>query len=152
MATTPRTALLAILLVAVGALPAPASHTGDPEREAEPKPYRARASRATPGTPEIDGRLDDAAWALAEPITDFVQRDPDEGEPATERTEVRVLYDDGSLYIGIRAYDSEPDRIVGELTRRDQWSASDWLIISIDSYYDRRTAFEFRVNPAGVER
>jgi hypothetical protein len=108
--------------------------------------------RASPGTPEIDGRLDDAAWALAEVISGFTQRDPNEGEAATERTEAWVLYDDGALYIGIRAYDSEPDKIIGQLTRRDAYSPSDWLTVSIDSYYDRRTAFEFRVNPAGVER
>jgi hypothetical protein len=100
----------------------------------------------------LDGVLDDPAWAGAEPITDFVQRDPNEGEPATERTVARVLYDDGALYIGIRAYDSEPGQIVGRLTRRDQGSPSDWLVVSVDSYHDRRTAFEFWVNPAGVER
>jgi hypothetical protein len=151
MATNPRMALLATLL-AVGTSPVLASDTGDPEKKPDPDPYRALATRATPGTPAIDGRLDEAVWLLAEPLTEFVQRDPDEGEPATERTVVRVLYDDGSLYIGIRAYDSEPDKISGQLTRRDQFSPSDWLCVSIDSYYDRRTAFEFRVNPAGVER
>jgi hypothetical protein len=143
----------ALFLSAVGIAPALADPEGkDSKKKAEPPPYRALASRATPGTPEIDGLLDDAAWALAEPISGFVQRDPDEGEPATERTEVRVLYDDGALYVGIRAYDSEPDKIIGQLTRRDAYSPSDWLVVSIDSYLDRRTAFEFRVNPAGVER
>ncbi|UCC71760.1 MAG: carbohydrate binding family 9 domain-containing protein [Gemmatimonadota bacterium] len=152
MVGTLRTALLAAVLAGVGVQPALANAEGDPEEKPDPKPYRAQASRATPGTPEIDGELDEAAWALAELVTDFVQRDPEEGAPATERTEARVLFDDGSLYVGIRAYDSEPDKIIGQLTRRDQWSASDWLTVSIDSYYDRRTAFEFRVNPAGVER
>jgi hypothetical protein len=154
MAKNPLTALLAALLLAVVTSPAPASEDSDPKKKSapDPEPYRALASRATPGTPEIDGRLDEAVWALAEPILGFVQRDPDEGEPATERTQAWVLYDDGSLYIGVRAYDSEPDKIVGELTRRDKGSASDWIVVSIDSYHDRRTAFEFRVNPAGVER
>ena len=154
-----RMAAFAVLFVSMGAGPAPAAPAAredtekeDPGARPESRPYRALASRATPGTPEIDGRLDEAAWALAVPITDFTQRDPDEGEPATERTEVRVLYDDGALYIGIRAYDTEPEKIVGQLTRRDLYSPSDWLVVSIDSYYDRRTAFEFRVNPAGVER
>ncbi len=122
------------------------------DRDPEPNPYLALASRATQATPELDGVLDEPAWALAQPITNFVQREPDEGDPATERTEAFVLFDDGALYVGIRAYDSEPDKIVGRLTRRDQHSPSDWLIVSIDSYHDRRTAFEFRVNPAGVER
>jgi hypothetical protein len=146
--------LLAALVLAVVTSPAPASENGDPKKkpDPDPEPYRALASRANPGTPVIDGKLDEAAWALAQPIMDFVQRDPEEGAPATERTQAWVLYDDGSLYIGVRAYDSEPDRIIGELTRRDKSSASDWIVVSIDSYYDRRTAFEFRVNPVGVER
>ncbi len=154
MAKNPRTALLAALLLALVASPAPASEEGAPKKKSDPdpEPYRALASRATPGTPEIDGKLAEAVWALAEPLIGFVQRDPAEGEPATERTQAWVLYDDGSLYIGVRAYDSEPDKIIGELTRRDSYSASDWIVISIDSYYDRRTAFEFSVNPVGVER
>ncbi|HSG82184.1 MAG TPA: DUF5916 domain-containing protein [Gemmatimonadota bacterium] len=149
-----RAALVAALFaVPAGAIAAPVVPEGeDPKDNPDPSPYRAVAMRATPGTPEIDGRLDEAAWALADAIGGFTQRDPDEGEPATERTEAWVLYDDGALYVGVRAYDSEPDKIVGQLTRRDQYSSSDWIIISIDSYYDRRTAFEFRVNPAGVER
>jgi len=148
-----RFVLVASCIASLGATPdQPAPRLDESDEEPESKPYRALAFRASPGTPEIDGRLDDAAWQRAQPISDFVQRDPNEGEPATERTEVRVLYDDGALYVGIRAYDSEPERIVGQLTRRDQFSPSDWVAVSIDSYYDRRTAFEFRVNPAGVER
>jgi hypothetical protein len=147
-----RTALLATLLALIGGSPARAEEKDRPEDKPEREPYLALASRASPGTPEINGRLDDAAWALAEPITNFIQRDPNEGEPATERTVARVIFDDGALYVGIRAYDSEPDKIVGLLTRRDQYSSSDWLIVSIDSYHDRRTAFNFSVNPAGVER
>ncbi len=148
------TALLIALLL--GSSPALAEGSRDPEKKPPPDPdpgaYRALASRATPGTPKIDGRLDDPEWELAQEFSDFVQRDPDEGDPATERTVFRVLYDDGSIYVGIRAYDREPGKIVGRLTRRDQYSESDWLIVSIDSYNDRRTAFDFRVNPAGVER
>ncbi|KPJ93060.1 MAG: hypothetical protein AMS18_06120 [Gemmatimonas sp. SG8_17] len=147
----PRSVLLAMLLVLFGGSLARAAEK-DPAEEPEPEPYRALASRASPGTPEIDGRLDDAAWAMAQPITDFVQRDPDEGEPATEQTVAWVLYDDGAVYVGVRAYDSEPDKIVGQLTRRDQYSSSDWLTVSIDSYRDRRTAFSFSVNPAGTKR
>ncbi len=146
-----RMALLAALIVLVGS-PARATEEKDKKSEPDPEPYRALASRASPGTPEIDGKLDDAAWALAEPLTDFTQRDPEEGEPATERTVAWVLYDDGYLYVGIRAYDSDPAKIVGQLTRRDQYSPSDWLTVSIDSYHDRRTAFSFSVNPAGTKR
>jgi hypothetical protein len=147
-----RLALLATLLVLFGGIPAEASEKDEERSKSDPGPYRALATRASPGTPNLDGRLDDPAWALATPITDFTQRDPNEGESATERTVARILYDDGALYVGIRAYDSEPEKIVGQLTRRDQFSSSDWLVVSIDSYYDRRTAFVFAVNPAGVER
>ncbi|HEX9727332.1 MAG TPA: DUF5916 domain-containing protein [Gemmatimonadales bacterium] len=117
-----------------------------------PGPAVAVAARAVPGSPSIDGRLDDAVWQLATPITDFTQRDPDEGQPGTERTEVRILYTDAAIYFGVRAYDSEPDRIAGQLTRRDDSSPSDWIQVGIDSYHDRRSAFVFAVNPAGVKR
>lgn len=148
--------LCALMLAPVE--PADAREIHDPKARETHDPrvdspaYRAIASRAQPGTPELDGALDDPAWERATPITGFMQRDPNEGEPATERTEVRVLYDDHALYVGVRAYDSDPSQIVGRLTRRDQHSPSDWLVISIDSYFDRRTAFDFWVNPAGVER
>jgi hypothetical protein len=95
--------------------------------------------------------LDDEAWLSAPVISDFIQRDPDEGEPATERTEAKILYTDNALFVGIRAFDSKASEIKANLTRRDEWSPSDWISIMIDSYYDRRTAFEFSVNPAGVK-
>lgn len=98
----------------------------------------------------IDGVLDEAVWSQAAVATDFVQREPDDGEPATERTEARVLYGANALYVAFRAYDSEPSEIVGQLARRDQQVYSDWLFVAIDSYFDRRTAFRFGVNPAGV--
>ncbi len=149
----PCTVLVLVLTPLILAASPAGSADDDKDKKVRPeKPYRALASRATQGTPKLDGRLDEPVWALSQPITDFVQRDPNEGQPASERTEARVLYDDGALYIGVRAYDSEPDKIVGQLTRRDLYSPSDWLAVSIDSYFDRRTAFEFRVNPAGVER
>ena len=80
-----------------------------------------------------------------------MQREPAEGAAPTERTEARIAYDDVALYVAIRAFDREPGRITGMLTRRDERSPSDWLKVAIDSYYDRRTAYEFGVNPAGVK-
>ena len=111
----------------------------------------ARAVRAQPAAPRLDGRLDDPAWSQAPSYAGFIQREPQEGLPAAERTEFRVVYTDEALYIAIRAFDTQPDRIVGQLTRRDANSPSDWLIVTIDSYRDRRTAFDFWVNPAGVK-
>ena len=115
-------------------------------------PKVASAIRAVRGAPELDGVLDDQVWARAPVATDFIQRDPDEGEPGTERTEVRVVYTDAALYVGVRAFDSNPEQIAAQLTRRDESSPSDWIGVQIDSYHDRRTAFQFSVNPAGVKR
>ncbi len=109
------------------------------------------AVRVQGAPPVIDGNLDDPAWADAPVATDFVQMEPHEGRPASERTEVRVLYDDEALYVAFRAWDSEPDSIVGQLTRRDQQSYSDRVHVLVDSYFDRRTAFHFAVNPLGVK-
>jgi hypothetical protein len=100
----------------------------------------------------LDGELTDAAWQLAPPVTAFVQRDPSEGAPATFRTEARVVYNTAGIHVAVRAYDPQPDRIVGFLTRRDEQSSSDWIRILIDSYHDRRTAYEFAVNPMGVKQ
>ena len=110
----------------------------------------AVATRST--APRVDGKLDDPVWAGATPTRSFRQRDPEEGAEGTEPTEVRVLYDDEALFVGVRAFDSRPDRITAPLARRDETPPSDWIGILIDSYFDRRTAFEFVVNPAGVKQ
>jgi len=115
-------------------------------------PTSAVAVRVAAPSFSIDGRLDEPAWGTALPFSDFVQRDPNEGQPVTERTEVRVLYSDDALYVGVRAFDSRPDLVAAKLTRRDENSASDWILVAIDSYHDRRTAYVFYVNPAGVQR
>lgn len=100
----------------------------------------------------IDGRMDDAAWERALPVTDFTQIDPDEGAPATERTEARILFDDAALYVGVRLWDR--GEISSRLGRRDMPIAgdSDWLGVMLDSDHDRQTAFGFDVNPHGVKR
>ena len=110
------------------------------------------ATRIGPSPIRLDGDLSDAAWREAVVITEFVQREPTEGAPPTQRSEARVVFDDMAIYVGVRAFDSEPDRILAFLTRRDGDSASDWIRVLIDSSHDRRTAFEFMVNPAGVKR
>ena len=99
----------------------------------------------------IDGKLSEEIWDQAPPINEFVQRDPAEGEVPSQHTDARVAYDENALYVGVRARDSEPHRIVGLLTRRDQRSPSDWIRVIVDSYFDRRSAYEFGVNPSGVK-
>jgi hypothetical protein len=109
------------------------------------------AVRVGEGAIKIDGRVTEEPWLRAPVATTFVQFQPGDGIPASERTEARILYGDDALYVAMRAYDSEPDKIAGQLTRRDQDSYSDVLGVVIDSYFDRRTAFHFAVNPVGVK-
>jgi hypothetical protein len=114
-----------------------------------PRPLRVTTASRTSGTIHLDGKLDEADWAKAAPTDSFTQLDPHEGEPATQPTSVRVLYDDAFLYIGARMDDSGP--VTGRLGRHDMDPGdSDWLNVFLDSYHDRRTAFSFGVNPAGV--
>ncbi len=110
----------------------------------------SRAAKAT-GTIRLDGKLDEPAWAAASVTDAFTQVDPEEGKPASQRTEVRVLFDDDALYVGVRLHDNGP--ITARLGRRDMnLGDSDWFGVMIDSYHDHRTAFGFDVNPVGVRR
>ncbi|PYO79281.1 MAG: hypothetical protein DMD63_04730 [Gemmatimonadetes bacterium] len=111
-----------------------------------------RASRLT-GAINIDGKLDEPAWAAATPSSDFTQSYPKVGAKPIDPTEVRVLYDDDALYVGVRMFDSHPDSIAAQLARRDASGIySDWLHVMVDSYHDRRTSFRFSVNPRGVQK
>jgi hypothetical protein len=111
-----------------------------------------RAHRLT-GAIRLDGRLDEDAWRDAPVTGAFTQEAPHHGEAATSPTEVRVLYDDQYVYVGARMRHAPgAGRVVGLVHRRDRDSASDWFGVAIDSVHDRRTAHEFRVNAAGVQR
>ncbi len=118
------------------------------DRTAEDKVIHA--VRAQDGI-SIDARLDDAAWAYASPIRDFTQREPIQDAPPTEITEIRIAYDDEAVYFGIMMYDSEPDKIVERLARRDRPWDADYISISIDPYHDHRTGFYFTVSASGIE-
>ena len=110
-----------------------------------------RAAART-GPIHIDGRLNEADWARADVATGFVQREPEPNEPESQRTEVRVLVDDGAVYIGARLFDTAPRKIAAQLGRRDSDDLyTDAFHVAIDSYFDRRTAFRFTVTPAGVQ-
>jgi hypothetical protein len=98
----------------------------------------------------LDGKLDEQAWSAAAPISDFRQVDPDEGQPASQRTEVRFLYDDDALYVGAKMYDSEGARgVVTRLVRRDASFDSDMLQLVIDGYHDHLSRAFFELNPSG---
>src|SRR5260370_5994535 len=102
--------------------------------------------------PRLDGTLDDQRWQSAKVITDFRQREPNEGEPATEKTEVRILYTRHAVYFGIHCYDSVPSRIIATELRRDvSQDLDDHFEILIDSNHDRRDAYVFGVNPLGTQ-
>jgi hypothetical protein len=101
--------------------------------------------------PVLDGRIDEEVWERAIPITDFRQREPQEGAPASERTEVRLLYDDRNLYVAFILGDREPDRIIAtQLRRDDRMRTDDTMAILLDTYHDHRNGFLFRVNPLGT--
>ncbi len=101
--------------------------------------------------PVIDGRDNDSIWSITPPITGFLESRPTEGAPPRLETEARVAYDARNLYVFVRAFDPHPDSIVRQLGRRDDYTASDRIILMLDSYHDRRTGYEFAVNPAGVK-
>jgi len=111
----------------------------------------ARAVRITVA-PAIDGRLDEDVWRDAPPLTGFVQRAPDEGAPASERTEVRILTDGQALYVGAWLFDRDPGAIMaGERIRDVALGNSDYFAIILDTYLDRQNGFVFATTPAGVE-
>jgi hypothetical protein len=113
----------------------------------------ARASAAPAERPPlIDGRDDDPVWKAATPITGFRVFDPKENGDPTFPTEAKIGYDAENLYFFVRMFDPHPDSIVSLLSRRDVKTQSEQLKIMIDSYHDRRTGYEFAVNPAGVKR
>jgi hypothetical protein len=99
----------------------------------------------------IDGQLDEPVYATVEPITDFIQQDPQEGQPASEPTHMWLLYDDEHLYITARCHDSQPHRIVANDMRREgrNVTQNDNISIIIDTFYDRRNGYEFLINAVG---
>src|SRR6516225_10592317 len=111
----------------------------------------AEAVRVARG-PKLDGTLDDPLWQSAKTISEFRQQEPHEGQPATERTEVRILYTRHAVYFGIHCFDSDPSRIIATELRRDvSQDLDDHFEILIDSNHDRRGAYVFQINPLGTQ-
>ena len=112
----------------------------------------AVVTRITGAPPIIDGRLDDEAWSLGEPLTAFFQREPVEGDPVSERTEVRIVSDGEALYLGAWLYDRNPDEIVsGERLRDANIQVADHFGIILDTYRDRQNGFVFATTPSSIE-
>ena len=108
---------------------------------------RAISAREEP--PVLDGVLDDAIWRRAPIATDFIQNDPQVGEPATEKTTFQVAYDDEALYVGVQCFDREPWLIEPRLSRRDYWLPRDEVSVVIDPHHDHQTGYYFNVGPSG---
>ncbi len=153
--------LAALALGPMSAIAQAPSPTLASKREAAPpsaEPVGARATARTasasraPVAPVLDGRTTDPTWANAQVIDQFLEYEPNEGKETRFKTEVRVTYDDRYLYVLARMYDPAPDSIMSLLSRRDVRTQSEQLKLVIDSYHDKKTAFQFIVNPAGVKR
>ena len=114
--------------------------------------YRVAPVRVESG-PQIDGRLDEEVWLQAAVIDEFVQQEPAEGEPATEQTVVRLLYDAEALYLGVEAYDSEPDGVIATEMRRDSLRLldEDNFQVILDTFQDRRSGYMFVTSPLGAK-
>jgi hypothetical protein len=140
---------------AVGPTPTPAAlavDTGSLRHASGRTPAVASAARVQGQPPHIDGCFDEPAWAGAEPLTGFTQTVPHEGEEATERTEVRLVYDDYAIYVAARMYDSDLHGVRTQLARRDAYTEADRFEVAFDSYHDHNSSFVFGVNPSGVKR
>jgi hypothetical protein len=139
-----------VLWLMVGAL---AAHPAAAGEQAAPAGVRkqASASRVADQAIRVDGRLDEEAWLIAAPITDFVQKEPTEGAPPTDAMEVRFVYDDSALYVGARMFSRSERAIQAPLARRDNGETqAEYVLISLDTFLDRRTAYDFGVTASGV--
>ena len=99
----------------------------------------------------LDGRLEEPVWQRAQPASDFFQQDPDFGGIPTERTEVRIVFDRQRFYMGVICFDSEPDKLLGNTMKRDEFlMADDRFMWVIDTFLDARTGYFFEMNPSGL--
>src|SRR6266702_591527 len=144
----PSVASLVAVIVAVQTPAGPGAEAGKPAPLTTTTVVATRALVA----PVIDGKDDDAVWREAPAITRFREFSPREDGDPRFATEAKVAYDDHNFYAFVRAFDPHPDSILKLLARRDVRAATDQIKIVIDSYHDRRSGYEFAVNPAGVKR
>ena len=120
-------------------------------------------AKRTDTPPQIDGNISDSVWDQTTIISDFFQTEPEDLTQPTEKTDVKILYDDNNIYVAFMNYDSDPDAIVSRFSRRDTWASSgswrggsasgvnnsDWIGVAIDSRDDNLTGYSFIVNAAG---
>jgi hypothetical protein len=148
-------AALAILVLLPAMPSSAAAQDTDASRtsaaEARPVDRLARAVRID-SPPDIDGQLDEPFWQTIQPITDFVQREPVDGGTPSERTEVRIAYDERALYFGMIMHDSEPGRIRRSILHREgRIDQDDRIVIALDTYHDGRNGYVFELNSFGTQ-
>ena len=157
--------VLAVCLLVAGSLPVRGQSQGPPVGGEEPAAIQIVAPAPAPAAgkravalwreqaPRVDGNvLDDAAWAAVAPVSGFQQTAPDAGQPATERTEVRVMFTDDTIYFGVVCYDKDPAAIIMSDSRRDSsMNDADSFQMVLDTFSDRQNGFVFGTTPAGQE-
>ena len=153
-----RAVAILLLLVLGAVIPAVAQPAGGRSASARGEPTvpekvgkELQAFYVGDSAPRIDGKLDDEAWRTAQAIDDMLQNDPNNMQPPTERTSVKVLYDDRSVYVGVINYMRDPSKITTALGRRDTFPRSDSIKITFDPRHDHLTAYTFDSNPNGVQ-
>jgi len=150
-------ARLVLVGLAIFAEPISPRHASAQAQRNEAKPAFPQATTTAEAervehAPKLDGSLDDPLWQSAKPVTEFRQQEPSEGQPATEKTEVRIVYTRHAVYFGIHCYDSDPSKIVATQLRRDvSQDLDDHFEILIDSNHDRRGGYVFQINPLGTQ-
>ena len=155
---------IGVLALALAPTMAAAQRSGEAQEDGAND--QVTALRMLPGDStriELDGLLSEPIWSSADPIRGFRQREPDAADPATEDTEVRFVYDEGTLYIGVLARDSDPDAIVARILQRDKlmeaedferglrFAGDDAVAILFDPFHDHRNGVVFGTNPNGAE-
>ena len=137
------------LLAAAAAFSNARAQPGDLDPAGRPR-KQLRAVRMTGESPRLDGRLTEPVWGQAEFVSDFLQKEPNEGAPPTEATEIGFLYDDEALFIGARVHSADPKSIRKLVGRRDEPGNTERIIVTLDTYHDRRTAYSFALSVTGV--
>lgn len=135
----------------VTAFPRPAG-AQSPNGRAPARSFRATVLPDTDELPVVDGRVSEAVWQRVEPLTGFTQQDPRQGEPATEPTEVRLLFTPTHVYVGVICFDRDPSSIIRTQSKRDgSLAETDSIVFVLDTFNDNQNAFVFGTNPIGIE-
>ena len=148
----PHLVVVLVLLLGAGGLSVFAQSADPPGAPLSQLPRPVASAVKIDEAVVVDGRLDEGMWQAAVPLGDFVQAEPFQGQPVSERTEVRILYDEDAIYVGVTLFDANPDLIVTTDTRRDPALANmDSFQMIFDTFHDKQNGFVFGTNVAGVQ-